>query len=78
MIGLDTIKWVDCCLYLVVGLKAGKTFATYAENNWRKFCVAVKNVTNNGNFLSKDYLMKIVRKQCSYFDVRCWYLEIKC
>ena len=50
IIGSDTIKWVDCCIYLGVGLKAGKTFATCAESNRRKFSGAVNNVIKKGTF----------------------------
>ena len=64
MIGLDSIKWVDCCTYLDVGLKARKTFATCAESNRREFCGAVNKVITNGNFLSEECLMEIIQKQC--------------
>ena len=78
MIGLDAIKWVDCCIYLSVGLKAGKTFATCAESNRHKFCSAVNNVINNGNFLYEECLMEIIQAQCVpilMYDAGVWKLN---
>ena len=80
MIGLDTIKWVDCCIYLGVGLKTGKTFAACADSNRRKFCGAVNNVITNENFLSEESLMEIIQKQCVYilmYGAGVWKLNVE-
>ena len=80
MIGLGSIKLVDICIYLVVELKAGKTFAIRAESNRRKFYGAVNNVITDENFLSAKCLMEIIQKQCIpilMYSAGVWKLNVE-
>ena len=75
----EKIKWADSCVYLVVELKAGRTFTTLAEKNRRKFCACVYDVIGNSDFLSEEcvaYLKLFRNRVFANINVWCRGLEV--